>query len=137
MARPKAQVDPSKVEALAAIGCTAAEIGAELDCHERTIERRFAPVLKNGEQKRKTRIRHWLYKQAAGGNTAIIIFLAKCELGMKEPRDDAVNVQVNTIAANNVFAVTDQAKKHFAEIDQLVRRETSLLSGNGNGQHND
>lgn len=139
MARPKKPIDAKKVERLARYGSPASEIGAILNVHERTIERRFAPAIKTGHEKLCYLLRSTLVKRAIAGDNACLIFASKCIAGMKEPRDDAVNVQVNTIAANNVFAVTDAAKKHFAEIDQLVRREAALQMNqpnNGNGELN-
>jgi hypothetical protein len=128
MARPKKPIDPVKVEALAALGCTSFEIGAELApegkpaIDHKTIERRFGVTLKKAADRRKCRIRSWLHKEAAKGNTAIIIFLAKCELGYKEPA--TTDIHVTAVAnANLPPHVTESAKKQFAEIDRLMRLE--------------
>ena len=51
MARPLKNVDPKKVEALAAEGCNTEEIAAVLDASEKLIERRFYPSVKKGRKK--------------------------------------------------------------------------------------
>jgi hypothetical protein len=135
--RPRKQIDPKKVERLARYGSPATEIAAVMGCSPDTLERRFAEPIKRGKDKLCYLLRKTLLSRAMEGDVACLIFATKCIAGWREPRDDAVNVQVNTHVAQNLFAVTDQAKKHFADIDQLLRRETTLLSGNGNGQHND
>ena len=135
--RPKKKIDARQVAKYAAVAMSAEQIATLLDTHEHTVERNFGTLIKKGKEKLCHQLRYKLYQRAMAGDTACLIFLGKVCAGLKEPRDDAFNVQVNTIATNNVFAVTDQAKKHFAEIDQLVRREAALQRGsdNGNGEH--
>jgi hypothetical protein len=129
--RPKKQIDTRQVQRLACVALSPAQIATILDANEKTIERNFGTVIKKSREKLCHQLRYKIYERAMAGDTACLIFAGKVLAGLKEPRDDAVNVQVNTIAANNVFAVTDQAKKHFAEIDQLVRREAALQQSNG------
>lgn len=109
-----------------------------MGCSSDTLARRFAEPIKKGKDKLCYLLRKTLIQRAMEGDNACLIFASKCIAGLKEPRDDALNVQVNTHVAQNLFTVTDQAKKHFAEIDQLVRREAALQHsnsqpGNGNG----
>jgi hypothetical protein len=135
--RPKKPIDERAVARLAFMALTVEQIGTILQCDHKTIERNFGPTIKRQRDKLCHQLRYKLYQKANDGDTACLIFLGKCLAGLKEPREDAVNVQVNTVAANNVFAVTDAAKKHFADIDQLVRREAALQraneANNGNG----
>jgi hypothetical protein len=100
MGRPRAQIDPLKVEAIAAIGCPPNEIAAELGCGEMTIHRRFGTVVKKGHEKCKTRIRSKLFKEAMGGNMAALIFLAKAVCGLRE-HDPATNITVTASANAN------------------------------------
>jgi hypothetical protein len=88
VARPKKEIDPEKVETLAGMGLSAELIAAVLGCDHHTIERRFAPILKKGRQKRDGRLMVKLYQEALGTpcNTAIAIFLAKNWLGMATGR---------------------------------------------------
>jgi len=139
MARPKTPIDPERVERLAAIGCSAAEIGAELAPEGRpaidhkTIERRFGVTLKKAADRRKCRIRSWLHKEAAKGNTAIIIFLAKVELGMKE-HDPLVNLSVTANANSSApIAYTPEQREKLAELAAAVMRRAAEHGGHGNG----
>lgn len=70
---------------------------------------------------RKTHLRSWLYREAQKGSAAVLIFLAKVELGMKEAPTTAVNV--TTAIANGVPIVTEEVKRRFSEIGRIVREE--------------
>jgi hypothetical protein len=97
MARPKKAIDPAMVEKLACSGCSAEQIGAILDCDERTIQRRFATILKRGRERRNGRLQIELYRRAMNGSDAALIFCAKNWLGMTDRPDVVVNVQQNAI----------------------------------------
>jgi hypothetical protein len=97
MARPQKVIDPEMVEKLAGAGCTAEQIGAILDCNERTIQRRFAALLKRGKERRNGRLQVELFRRAMNGSDAIAIFLAKNWLGMTDHPEIVVNVQQNAV----------------------------------------
>jgi hypothetical protein len=99
MARPTKLIDPAMVEKLACSGCSSEQIGAILDCNERTIQRRFATILKRGRERRNGRLQIELFRRAMKGSDAIAIFLAKNWLGMTDRPDVVVNVQQNAIGA--------------------------------------
>ncbi|HET9374303.1 MAG TPA: hypothetical protein VFO40_04990 [Chthoniobacterales bacterium] len=82
------------VEKLASHGCSAEQIRVILDCDHRTIERRFAPILKKARLQRDGRLQVKLCQEAFGTpcNTAIAIFLAKNWLGMADRPDTVVNM---------------------------------------------
>lgn len=51
MGRPKKNIDPEVVEKLASIMCTMNEIATFVDCSVDTLERRFADIIKRGQEK--------------------------------------------------------------------------------------
>jgi hypothetical protein len=99
MARPQKPIDPEMVEKLAGAGCSAEQIGAILDCNERTIQRRFAALLKRGKERRNGRLQVELFRRAMNGSDAIAIFLAKNWLGMTDQPQLVVNLQQNAVTA--------------------------------------
>src|SRR4029077_8853143 len=112
MGRPQIPIDEHRVEKLAAIGASAEEIAAELapigkkSLNVKTIRRRFGQVLKKGARMRDLRLRGALIREALRGTPPALIFACKVLLGMKEPRDDAVTVNVT----QNAISVTDETK---------------------------
>src|SRR6476661_7408762 len=99
MARPQKPIDAEMVEKLAGAGCSAEQIGAILDCNERTIQRRFATLLKRGKERRNGRLQVELFRRSTNGSDAIAIFLAKNWLGMTDHPEIVVNVQQNAVLA--------------------------------------
>lgn len=91
MARPEIQIDEKLVEKLASIHCTMNEIAAAVGCSVDTLERRFADTIKKGRDKGKSSLRRHMWEAAQKGNTAMLIWLSKQTLGMREPRDDLVD----------------------------------------------
>jgi len=137
MARPQLQIDERKVEALAAEGCTAAEIAAVLDVHTRTIERRFAVSVQKGREKLGRFLKRELVQQVKAGNLGAVIFGLKCYCGLKEPRDDGVTVNVSQQA---ITLNPAQVKANLAELQKIVLAEAKRLNfvngnGNGSGEH--
>jgi hypothetical protein len=87
---PLIPLDLAKVEALAARGCSEAEIAAELGVSEDTIQRRkhktkFARAMAHGRAKGRVRLRSAQYETAINGNATMQIWLGKqpgpCGLG--------------------------------------------------------
>jgi hypothetical protein len=141
VARPKKPIDPAEVEKLAAIGCPPDEIAACLDTHERTIQRRFATLVKNGHKKCQKRVRSILFKQAVEGNTAAAIFLAKAICGWKEHGETVINVSATATGGSLQFSVEDRKRLEdlAATIQQRVfkrsQTQTHELAPSGNGDH--
>lgn len=138
MGRPYVQIDMAHVERLATLGCSADEIAAELGVSERTIWRRCGRVLSRGAKKSHLRIRSALMKYALQGNAALIIFLAKSVLGLREPREDAVTVNVSASASAIGLGLSDQQKKQIEELAAQIHeraftrvRERQMQSANG------
>jgi hypothetical protein len=116
--RPRKVIDAQKVEQLASFGASAAEIAAELNCGERTIERRFGAVLKSGAKKRDLRLRSALFKAAVRGNAPVLIFMAKTCLGMREDPSTVISVTQN--ANPNPLPNPAEFKARFAAAQKYL-----------------
>ncbi len=83
-------LDPSKVEALAAIQCTYEEIADGLDISLSTLERRrkdtpeIDEALKKGRTLGRRSLRRLQYKAAKSGNITMLIWLGKQYLGQSD-----------------------------------------------------
>lgn len=89
MARPKVKIDLAELEKLCSMQCTDEEVAAFLGVSVRTIERRrkspaFQEVMELAKAKGRVSVRRNLFKLAAAGNIAAVIFLAKNLLGYKD-----------------------------------------------------
>jgi hypothetical protein len=129
MGRPKKQISEKTVLQMATIGAPVSEIAATLDCGATTIKRRFGPAIKKGHEKCNFLLRRVLVREALKGEPAPLIFACKTLLGLKEPRDDAVTVNVTQQA----ISVNDQTKKTLSELHAMIRRESLLEHTNGDG----
>ena len=68
-------------------------------------------------------LRSMLFQRAQAGDVAILIFLAKVLLGMKEPKayDSEVNVNVAAVAgaeSQHVFVFNDTVKQKLTDLIQ-------------------
>jgi hypothetical protein len=95
MSRPvKYTLDPNRIAQLAADGCSAEEIATLVTPEDeanlghvmdhRVLERRYGPALKSGRNRMKGMIRSMAIQEMKAGNTAVLIFLMKTVLGMRE-----------------------------------------------------
>lgn len=91
MGRPQKKIDSSVVQKLAMIMCTMNEIASVVGCSVDTLERRFADIIKEGQNKGKTSLRRWQYQAAEKGNTAMLIWLGKQHLGQSEKQEQIIN----------------------------------------------
>ena len=87
--RKAVKIDLAELEKLASLQCTDEEIACFFRVSTRTIERRkkkpaFAEAMERGRAKGRMSVRRALYSQAANGNIAATIFLAKNLLGYKD-----------------------------------------------------
>lgn len=138
MARPRKQIDPLQVEQLAGYGCIPEEIAAVLDANVRTVQRRFATSIKKGHRKLHSLLKRELVKQAVKGNSAALIFALKVYCGFKEPRDDAVTVNVSANATATGLYLSDEQKRDIEELATTIQQRVykrirdPAPSGNGN-----
>lgn len=93
--RPKKNIDPEVVEKLASIMCTMNEIATFVGCSVDTLERRFADVIKRGQEKGRTSLRRFQYLAAEKGNTTMLIWLGKQWLNQKDKQEIEQTTQHN------------------------------------------
>lgn len=94
MGRPKADIKPDQVAALARIGCTQEEIAAVLKCTPRTLRNRFKEEIRSGMDEMRASIRRWQYMKAKDGNVAMLIWLGKQYLGQKDRMEETHKAEV-------------------------------------------
>lgn len=78
------KLDESKIESLAAMHATIAEIAAEMGCSRDTLERNYAAIMAKGRDRGKMTLRHYMWKAAKAGNVVMMIWLSKNHLGMSD-----------------------------------------------------
>lgn len=84
--RPRKQIDLEQVEEMAAEFCTQEEISQDME-FERTLFHRRDDVRQaflKGINQARISLRHMLFKAAQSGDRAVLIFLAKNELGYSD-----------------------------------------------------
>jgi hypothetical protein len=89
MPRPQTKIDLVELEKLYGMQCTDEEVAAFVGVSTRTLARRrqnkkFADIADKAKAKGRVSVRRALFKQAANGNIAAAIFLAKNLLGYKD-----------------------------------------------------
>jgi hypothetical protein len=90
--RKAVRMDLGELEKLSSMQCTDEEVAAFFNVKVRTIERRrqkqsaFAAAMERGRAKGRISVRRTLHAQAAQGNIAAAIFLAKNLLGYRDVR---------------------------------------------------
>lgn len=89
MARPRVKIDQAELEKLCGMQCTDEETAAWFGCSTRTIERlrasgRYNERMDRARAKGRVSVRRMLFAQAAKGNVAAAIFLAKNILGYRD-----------------------------------------------------
>ena len=94
MGRPKADIKPEQVAALARIGCTQEEIAAVLKCTPLTLRNRFKEEIRSGMDEMRASIRRWQYMKAKDGNVAMLIWLGKQYLGQKDRMEETHKAEV-------------------------------------------
>lgn len=92
MGRPKLQIDEEQVARMARLGCTVEEMAEILDCNVRTLQRRFAGVMKSNRGRLKKTVRRWQLRLAKRGNAIMLIWLGKQLLGQRDMKDDPAEV---------------------------------------------
>ena len=95
MGRPlkELKLTDEQIAQLAEIGCTTEEIALLAGCSRDTLERRYIDVLQSGRANQKVRLRRTMMQEAMAGNTAILIWLSKQMLGMREHVEQTVHTE--------------------------------------------
>lgn len=122
MARPKVKIDVGELEKLATLQCTEDEIALYLGISVRTLQRRlqiakFHDVVASGRAKGRISVRRHLFRMAAAGNIAAVIFLAKNILGYR----DVVNTEHTGLAGGPIQIATKP------DLSDLTDEELKLL----------
>lgn len=96
--RPRANIDPEKVELLAGCGCTVEEIAAKLGCNASTLYRNFARHIEKGRETGRASLRGKQFEVAMRGNVPMLIWLGKQMLGQAEKVDVAKLTDAQLVA---------------------------------------
>ena len=80
--RPKKELDKDVIAKLSQIGCTQEEIGSVLGISARTLQRRYADLVKENKNIGKASLRKKLWEKALKGDPKLLIWLSKNELIM-------------------------------------------------------
>lgn len=86
-----------QIQQLAEIGCTTEEIATVAGCSRDTLERRYLDVLQAGRANQKIRLRRAMMSEALSGNTAILIWLSKQMLGMREHTEHTLHPETRIV----------------------------------------
>ncbi len=92
--RPRKEVNEGVILALAKVGCTAAEIAAEVQVSQDTVERNFADTLKRGRDLARLSLRRMQWRAAQNGSNTMLVWLGKQLLGQKDSPLD-INAKIN------------------------------------------
>lgn len=87
MARPRLNINPEQVTALASIGCTEIEVATVLDCSAKTIHRRFVHNFQQGKANLKTKLRKKQVEMALAGNVSLLMWLGKQYLDQADKQE--------------------------------------------------
>ena len=82
--RKEIEIPVEKIRQLASIGCTDEEVALIAGIDDSTLQRRFAPLLKEGRAAFKAEIRRMQWKRCLDGSDTMLIFLGKVVLHQKE-----------------------------------------------------
>jgi len=82
--RPKKELDKDVIAKLSQIGCTQEEIGSCVGISARTLQRRYADLVKENKNIGKASLRKRMWASALKGNPNMMIWLSKNHLGMKD-----------------------------------------------------
>ena len=108
MARPRIELDISRVEELAAQGLSQAEICLVLGISEDTLSRRkqdsaaIADAIKSGKAKAASEISNTLYNMARGGDLGAIVWYEKPRRGLsdKVQQEHSGGMTIKVVYAN-------------------------------------
>jgi hypothetical protein len=84
--RPKKDLDKDVIAKLSQIGCTQEEIGSCVGISARTLQRRYADLVKENKNIGRASLRKKMWDKAmrGQGNDKLLIWLSKNELNMRD-----------------------------------------------------
>ncbi len=87
--RPRKEIDERALREMARIHCTMEEMASASGVSVATLERNYAEAIKGERAQGKQSLRRWMFDAAEKGNTTMMIWLSKNELGYRDkPLDD-------------------------------------------------
>jgi hypothetical protein len=96
--RKEPEIPVEKIKELAGIGCTDEEIGRIAGIDDATLQRNFAPLLKDGRAAFRAEIRGMQRRRCLDGSDTMLIWLGKVVLHQKE-RTELTLEATDTLAA--------------------------------------
>jgi hypothetical protein len=126
MARPKTNIDLVELEKLYGLQCTDEEAAAFLGISSRTLQRRrqnkkIAEAMDRAKAKGRVSVRRHLFRLAAAGNIAAVIFLAKNVLGYRD-------VVSNEHSGPNGSAIQIEGKPDFNQLNEDELRQLRTIT---------
>lgn len=113
MARPRIEIDTSRVEELAAQGLSQAEICLVIGVSEDTLSRRkadsaaIADAIKTGKAKAASEIANTLYLMAKGGDLGAIIWYEKTRRGLSDRIQQHITMDVSKLSDDELRAIAE------------------------------
>jgi hypothetical protein len=126
MARPRKQIDTTKVHEMAVSGCSNVEIANAFGCDEATIRKRFSEVLATARSTRRWALRKMQNKAARRGNVQMLIWLGKNELGQADHTKHEITGENGGPIETRAYGVED-FKRAFGDLSH------DAAGGNGRG----
>lgn len=134
--RKSANLDLRELETLCALQCTDEDVAAFFGVTARTIERRrkqpaFAAAMERGRGRGRVSVRRSLFAQAANGNTAAAIFLAKNLLGYRDVRSNQLSgPDGGPISIQNGLDLTRLLPEEFEQLQALMDKAERIQGEN-------
>jgi hypothetical protein len=129
MARPKIEIDISRVEEFAAQGLSQAEICLCLGISESTLYRRktdmevLTEAIKSGKAKAASEISNVLYRMARGGDLGAIVWYEKTRRGLSD--------KTTTVVAQEVDYILDRLRDSLSA-DEYARALAAIRGAGSN-----
>jgi hypothetical protein len=127
MAPPKKELNEEVIHELASIHCTMKEIASIMKCSVDTLERRYADIIKKGQDEGRSSLRRAQYKSAMGGNATMLVWLGKQLLGQKDSTTESVPQET----VKNFTCIMSQLAD-FQKLRHNPQQEKQTTEGDGN-----
>jgi hypothetical protein len=130
--RKTIHIDQDELEKLCRLQCTDEELAAYFGVGVRTIERRgkqpaFREKMERGRATGRISVRRMLFSQAAKGNTAASIFLAKNLLGYRDvQRNEHSGPDGSPIPIHAGFDLSQLATEELEQLQTMAERLKAL-----------
>jgi len=126
--RPRKQIDEQKLDLLASIGCTYAEMAAALGCHPDTLYNNFRDKIELARGDGKTKLRRAQWKRALSGSDKMLVHLGKHHLGQSDVIKHEIDAHVEH---EEVSRARDALERKLARRFAVTR--VARMAGGDNG----